>query len=222
MNNSAIKNENLDICSECGGKCCIKCGCDYAATDFSDTTYKGLIKELAVGDKSIVAFFKFKTLPNGKYIAEPFLYLRARNKNRDIVDLVSMKTRCSLLGENGCSYDYEHRPFGGKNLIPVRKRDGDCKPKVPQIDIINTWQEHQQHLRRIVKFYTGVSVEQKIRQDVEQLFFNILQENFDDVDIREKQELRGFVPMLIKAYPEECCSAKARAVKSGLKVYNKI
>ena len=38
-----VKNENLDICRECGGMCCKKCGCDYAVDDFNDKA-KELLK----------------------------------------------------------------------------------------------------------------------------------------------------------------------------------
>lgn len=96
------KNENLDICRQCGGRCCKKSGCDYSAKDFTDLSFKSLCEILSEGKISIVAFIKFKILHNGKNIADPFLYLRARNENRDIVDLVSMKTRCSQLGDDGC------------------------------------------------------------------------------------------------------------------------
>ena len=33
-----VRNENLAICRECGGACCIKCGCDYTVGDFKDRT----------------------------------------------------------------------------------------------------------------------------------------------------------------------------------------
>lgn len=216
------KNENLDICRECGGKCCIKCGCDYSAEDFFDLSYKGILNVLSKGDKSVVAFVKFKTLANGKFIAEPFLYLRARNTNRDIVDLISMKTRCSQLGDNGCSHSYDERPFGGKNLIPVRRENGICQPLVDPYSIVETWRPYQNQLRKVVKQYTGMSVEKRISQDAENLFYDVMSENYQDVSLAEKKDLRNFVPLMVNAFPEEFVKAKARYMTSGPMLINKL
>lgn len=216
-----LKNENLDICSECGGRCCNKCGCDYAIVDFRDRTYKGLLEALAKGDKSIVAALDFKTMPSGKFIATPFLYLRARNTDRDIVDLVSMKTRCSLLNYDGCSHDYENRPFGGRNLIPSRKEDGPCMPDVEPLDYLMAWSPYQKQLRKIVKHYTGMSVEEKVSQDVENLFYDALCRNYKGVHPAEMDELKEFIPLLVRAFPEERQRAVARKNGSELKVFRK-
>lgn len=216
-----VKNENLDICRECGGRCCIKCGCDYSADDFENLSYKGLLEILSKGDKSIVSFVKFKTLASGKFIAETFLYLRARNTNRDIVDLISMKTRCSQLSDNGCSYGYEERPTGGKNLTPVRREEGDCQPLVDPYSIVETWKPYQNQLRKIVKQFTGMSVEKRISQDAESLFYDVMNDNYQDVSLAERKDLKSFVPLLVRAFPTEFVKAKNRYMTSGPKLINK-
>ena len=119
-------NENTEVCKNCGGRCCKKSGCDYWPSDLPDKTYKGILKFLENGKVSIVAMMNFKRI-NGKLCNFPFLYLRERNTGRDVVDLLSMKTPCSNLTEHGCSYTYEERPSGGKNLTP--SKDGLCYPK---------------------------------------------------------------------------------------------
>lgn len=208
-----IKNEDLDICRECGGMCCIKCGCDYAVSDFKNKSYNGLLEELSVGDKSIVAMIDFKTLNNCKFVPVPMLYIRARNTNRDIIDLVSMKTMCSLLMPDGCSHDYEHRPFGGKNLKPVKECEGPCVPVVNPMTILKGWIPYQQQLAKIVKRYTGKSVNEKISEDVEELFYRVLIKDYEGVSEVERFDLKGFVLLLIKAYPDE--------YKRALERYNK-
>ena len=196
MNNES-KNENLDICRECGGMCCIKCGCDYAVSDFKDHSYKALLESLSIGDKSIVSMIDFRTLSNGKFIAEPTLYIRARNVNRDIIDLISMKTRCSLLLGDGCSYDYEHRPFGGRNLKPAMYEDGGCRPIVNPIVYLKEWLPYQKQLGKIVKLYTGKSVIEKISEDVEELFYKCLIKDYVGVSELELIDLNGFVLLLL-------------------------
>ena len=198
-----VRNENLDICRECGGACCIKCGCDYAVSDFKDRTYNGFLQSLSVGDKSIVAMLNFRDLSNGKFIAEPVLYIRARNENRDIVDLISMKTRCSMLSDTGCKYDYEHRPFGGKNLKPVRTSEGKCRPVVSPLLMIEEWKPYQKQLSKIVKRYTSKSVDEKIKEDVENLFYRWLIKDFTGVMPLEYNDLKGFIPLLKRVYPFE-------------------
>ena len=121
------KYENKDYCRNCGGYCCKKSGCDYWVDDFNDKSLKGLLEVLSSGNISIVSLLKFQKLKNEKIVAVPFLCLRARNTDRDIVDLLSIKTTCSMLTENGCSYFLEDRPSGGVNLIPGKSRF-ECRP----------------------------------------------------------------------------------------------
>jgi len=211
---SAEKNEDLDICRECGGMCCIKCGCDYGVGDFIDRTYNSLLESLSMGDKSIVAMIDFKAIGNGKLVAEPVLYIRARNINRDIVDLVSMKTRCSQLGDNGCKYDYDSRPLGGRNLSPSRPENGPCRPVISPMYILDGWIPYQKQLRKIVKHYTGMSVERKIREDVENLFFDMMMKKFEGISPLELEDLQSFVPMLAKVFPSEFSNACEKYKKS--------
>ena len=177
---------------------------------------------LSSSDKSIVAMINFTTLANGKFVAEPTLYIRARNINRDLVDLVSMKTRCASLKDNGCAFDYEHRPFGGKNLKPVRECDGPCEPIVSPLSILEGWKPYQKQLAKIVKHYTGKSVVEKISEDVENLFYRCLIKDYEGVSDAEYRDLKGFVLMLSKAYPDEYKRALDRYKKAPFaRVLNK-
>lgn len=205
-----IKNENLNICRMCGGMCCKKSGCDYSALDFKNASYDTLYKELNKGDKSIVCYMKFRKDTNGNYSYEPFLYLRARNKRRDIVDLVSIKTGCASLLPNGCSFSYKDRPSGGKNLKPVREEDGQCVPLVNPLDIVGTWKNHQKTLKRLVLDFTGMNVEKRIRLEVENFFLEILNEEFDDISPIELEDIKEFSILLAKTFPNELDNANKR------------
>lgn len=213
-----IKNENKDMCKLCGGMCCLKCGCDYSANDFADLSYEGIKRELSVGDKSIVCFMDFKKDVYGKYFAIPFLYVRARNTGRDIVDLISMKKKCAVLIDTGCSHDYEHRPEGGRNLIPCKKLGEPCLPMNDPFDIVKTWQPYQKVLKRIVKEYTKMDFKKRINLDVEDLFYDVLMENYQDVSVLERIELKSFVVMLAQAFPNELHNANVRYEKGKCKL----
>lgn len=216
-----MKNENLDICRECGGMCCKKSGCDYSANDFKNCSYDNLVKELSKGDKSIVCYMRFKEDSLGNLIYDPFLYLRARNNNRDIVDLVSMKSGCASLLENGCSFSYEQRPEGGRNLKPVRPSDGDCRPLINPFDIVKTWKPYQKTLKRIILNFTGKNLDAKIRENVENLFYDILTENYNGISPMEIKDIKNFAILLAKTFPKELHNANERYEKTKLRVLAK-
>lgn len=193
-------NENKEFCKNCGGRCCKKSGCDYWPSDLPDKTYKGILKFLENGKVSIVAMMNFKRI-NGKLCNFPFLYLRERNIGRDVVDLLSMKTPCSNLTEHGCSYTYEERPSGGKNLTP--SKDGLCYPKEDNLQKVLEWSPYQKQLEKIVKRYTGLSIDNKIKEDVVTLLTDINEENFKNVSELEIIDVKRMLPMLIECYKEQ-------------------
>ena len=212
------KIENYDICRQCGGRCCKKCGCDYSTLDFDDLSYKAICEILSEGKISIVSAVTFDKLSNGKTLANLFLYLRARNVGRDVVDLISMKTRCSQLTDSGCSYSYEDRPTGGKSLVPVQ--GGKCYPAEDLHELVKSWIPYQNVLRKVVKRYTGKSVENKAREDVENLFYRVFCDDFDGVMPEELADLRTFVPLLKIAYPDEVKNAYGRYKSHKCNVLN--
>lgn len=194
------KNENLDICKKCGGLCCKKSGCDVWLDDITDKSQNGILDMLATERYSIVALMHFKNV-NGRVCNMPFLYLRARNNGRDIVDLLSMKTTCVNLTSNGCTFSYEDRPSGGKNLIPSEK--GDCKPKEDPLEKIKLYEPYQNLLGKIVKRYTGKSVDKVVRDDVVALIRDIASGNIRDISPLELIDVKRMLPLLAECYPDE-------------------
>lgn len=195
-----IVYENKDICRKCGGFCCKKCGCDYSVDDFESLKVDYLQKLLEEGDISIVSLQHFREI-NGMIINEPFLYLRARNKNRPVVDLLSLKTTCASLLEDGCKFELNRRPKGGVNLIP-QGGVGNCYPLENPLDIIRGWKDHQKTLANLVKRLTGKGVNKKLEEDVYQLVCDVKEEKFDGVSPIEIIDVLGMMPMLQDAYPK--------------------
>ena len=204
------KTEDRTICAKCGGYCCKKSGCDYFVSDFESMKIGYLESILDTGRVSIIASFIFDRLPNNKLISVPLLSLRARNINRGEIDLLSFKTTCASLEENGCHFSLEERPSGGSTLVP--SSDGLCHSNVDRLKELEKWQPYQSVLRRIVKRRTGMTVDGKIREDVENLFYNVLNKNFDGVAKAELYDvLKNMIPMLMEVYPEEYKKARIRA-----------
>jgi len=199
---SITKYEDKEICKQCGGKCCIKSGCDYFVSDFSSMKMEELDKILNTERVSIVASFNFKRLKNQKLVYEVILSIRERNQNRDIIDLLSFKTRCASLTKNGCSYDLEKRPSGGSSLIP--NKDGLCYSKVDRLKELKKWEPYQKILSKLVKKYTNKTVEEKLKEDVETLIYNVLTENYQDSLQVELQDIARMIPLLQECFPQNC------------------
>lgn len=215
--------EDKEICAACGGFCCKKSGCDYAANDFVSINKKRLLEILEEGNVSIVGATNIITLKNGKKICDPFLYLRARNTGRDVVDIFSFKTQCSMLREDGCEYDYTTRPSGGKNLIP-KGLDEDglplCHGAESPLKIALSWKPYQSLLAHAVKRLTGMSVQECFKRDLEEVFYDILTENFKGVSEIEIVDMLANIGQLTSIYPDVYEKARARARKN-LVVLNK-
>lgn len=212
-----MEYENKEICRECGGSCCKKSGCDYYTSDFEVLNKNAILDLLKTGNVSIVSALKFSKTKDGKTIVSPFLYLRARNEDRDVIDLFSMKRQCSMLTSTGCSYDIENRPAGGVNLIPSKER---CTPLLNPMDELNKWTPYQNMLSKIVTRYTGKSVMEVLREDVSTVFCQVLTKDFDGVDEREVAEITSCIQELSLCYPKEYEQAKEKQ-KVSTKIYCK-
>lgn len=144
---------NSDVCSKCGGKCCKKCGCHFSPDDFKDISFESLKKEIEKGYISI-------DYVDGEIILEDFgIYiLRVRNQDMPIVDTGFIRnTHCILLTEKGCKLDYEHRPTGGKLLIPDEKFESHeslrCHSNYDIDDCCHEWKPYQKILCKLVKYF---------------------------------------------------------------------
>jgi len=214
------KVEDRSICAECGGYCCKKSGCDYFVSDFESMKMDYLDSILDTGRVSVIASCVFKRLGNGKLINTPILSLRARNINRDAIDLISFKTTCASLEDDGCHFSLEDRPSGGAALIPCR--EGACYSEVDRLEELKKWEPYQAVLGKLVKRRTGMSVDKKIREDVENLFYNTMNKNVDGVAAAELYDvLQNMMPLLLEAYPEEYKNAKFRISTSSIVLMKK-
>ena len=195
------KIENLNICEKCGGLCCKKSGCDYFVSDFETFKLEYLEERLKEGYISIIASLSFSRANDGKLCITPILSMRARNKGRDIIDLLSMKTTCMSLTSKGCRYTLDERPSGGACLIPSSEEL--CYSTVDRLKELEKWLPHQKVLQRIVKRYTGKTVNAKLREDVLKLFEDLYNKKFDGVSGIELLDIKSMLPYLIEFYPEE-------------------
>lgn len=210
MSKQELKYEDKEICKKCGGMCCKKSGCDYFVTDFESMKLEYLDKVLQTGHISIVSVFDFQRLKNGKLVYTPMLYLRERNTNREIVDLFSFKTSCSSLEKDGCHYDLANRPSGGATLIPGPNKT--CYSEIDRLEEMKKWIPYQKVLEKLVKRYTRMSVDERIRQDVEKVIYNVITENYQDSSPLELKDIASMIPMLKECFPNEYLNAIKKAL----------
>jgi len=208
------KIENKDICKECGGYCCKKSGCDYFVSDLYSVNMDYIENLLDTGRVSIVSALSFVRSKNNKLIPSVILYLRSRNINREDIDLLSFKTTCASLTDEGCFYDLKNRPSGGASLIPsIRENKLCCYSIVNRIDELLNWVPYQTVLHKIVKKRTGMDVYSKLKQDVKNLFYDIINENFQGVAKEELIDVVGMLQPLCEVYEEEYQKALIRKNK---------
>ncbi len=211
--NNIERVENKDICQLCGGKCCKACGCNYASTDFENLSFNSMFEILEKGNISIIASLDFQYTANGIPFAAPTLYLRERNINSDVIDLVSIASRCSSLTDTGCPYSLDKRPSGGAALTP--NYPDVCHSHEMQEAIYASWKPYQNTLRKLVKRLTGKSVEEEIKRCVEELYYKLFTKDFNEYD--SKTSILMYSDMLYDfsmAFPSEIAKAKSRALAS--------
>ncbi len=146
---------NSEICAECGGMCCKKCGCHFSPDDFVDVSFEGLKTELEKGYISI-------DYVSGEMIDQRggFYILRIRNRGAKIVDLEYKRTPCILLTESGCKLGYGERPTGGKLLIPSAEfhnffgeMERNCHSAYTIEDCCMEWKPYQEILGKLVHYF---------------------------------------------------------------------
>lgn len=171
---------NYEMCKKCGGACCKETGCIYLPTDFESLTFKSLVKLLDQGNISI-AGEPYSNLFGNAWSYLP--YLRVRNINSKIVDLVTTGQPCKLLTSNGCSLSEQDRPTLGLLLKPT-VIGGPCDNDFP-LNTVENWLNYSEVLHQLIKYYTGKSL---IDVFVEQMAVKI--KNIENKK-KTKQKLTG-------------------------------
>lgn len=209
MDNDKI--ENKSICAKCGGACCKKSGCGYLASDFSSLSFESLKEKLDEGNISIKAVLYFNSETNS---LQKVLVLKARSVDKEIVDLFSASSQCKMLTPTGCVYPLALRPSLGAFVKP--SLDRNCKiSNKQQIDAVKDWLNYQKVLKRLVKFYTGKSME------------TVYQNQFVEecaVVLAKAKLLRGNIEKLTIAEQEilETINAVQSDMKFELNIANKV
>ena len=158
------------VCAKCG-MCCQMSGCMYFVEDFPSLKFLDLKKKLDEGNISIASRIDVEFRKKTAY-AYPILYLRVRNQDRGIIDLLSPRTKCSLLTKDGCPYPFEERPLGAIMQLPTKNGEKfwDCQTNIEaRIIAVEHWKKYQSVLAKLVKYYTNHSLTEELKLDIAKL-----------------------------------------------------
>lgn len=193
------------ICKDCG-LCCKQGGCGYLPSDFEKMSYGYLKEKLEDGKISIEAQI-VPYIDSEKPSCNISLDLRARNNDRGIVDLISYDSGCSLLKPNGCYYDDKDRPSYDKFLKPDINRN--CKQMIDQKTGLMAWAKHQDTLNGLVKYFSGMTTEERIEEDIKLLKMEMIKRypktfsldknghlNFDNFNVPIDEETLDFLEII--------------------------
>lgn len=164
------RNETPDLCRECGGKCCKRYGCEWSIDDFrrefGEVTKENLISAIKTGIVTIDWWEGDYRRDYGIEYSEDderdeCHFIRSRHTNEPIGTFpTSWGGTCVSLTENGCKFDWEHRPLGGKSLAAQRRKvEGtiryieptiiDCDGLNHKIDFVNEWFPYNDLLEQV-------------------------------------------------------------------------
>lgn len=161
------KIENLELCSKCKGECCQRHACDCLPYDFNHDI--NLIEKALESGKYSIDFARTssrsfisradKTLTLNLYSimrsTDECLYVRPRNQNRPIVDIIHGEENegpCIFWSlEKGCELSYEQRPTMGKMMFP--RPDRKCVSLFSRGVIIEEWKPYTEELYELAKKY---------------------------------------------------------------------
>lgn len=143
---------NEEMCRDCKGVCCKNNDCIYSPQDFEIIEFEYL-KSLIDKGRISISGQPFSIFENTAW--SYLVYLRARNIDSPIVDLMPKGGPCINLDDNGCILKREEMPAFGKTLEPIQI-GGPCKQHFTDKDIMK-WIEYSDTLERLVEYYSNSS-----------------------------------------------------------------
>lgn len=157
---------------------------------------------------SVTGNLTIKRTKDGKPFIEMILALKVRNVGRDEIDLWSIASRCVNLEDNGCYFDITKRPSGGIHLIA--EPHFLCHPDYDLEKELEKWKPYQTLLRKLVKRRTGMTLEAKLRQDIENAFYDLMSNNYPNSNEVAINNALKMTTELMYLYPKEFEKARIR------------
>ena len=151
-------NEDKEICSACGGRCCAMMPGEYHPHDFLITEDKinwKTIKELLEKGEAQIDWWEGDPrddVTDEEYKDQSY-YLRptALDYKKDKVFSPTYGGRCIHLSRNGCKLKFWSRPYQCKMLKPTAALKENCESPISKKDIAIAWLSYGEKLEVIGK-----------------------------------------------------------------------
>jgi hypothetical protein len=163
------------MCKKCGGACCKECGCVYKPSDLKKMSFTYLKEQLNKGKISISGQVAPITKNTWTYLP----YLRARNIDSNIVDLIPTGKPCINLTNTGCILAEEERPAFGLSIKPTII-GGPCRNNSQ--DGFELWLEHSKVLEKLINYYTN--------KDMFNIIINELSKKIITIKYKQKNNIK--------------------------------
>lgn len=173
---------NYAMCKECGGVCCKQNGCIYLPKDFKSLEASEIIKELDKGTISISGQPVNFSMDKWTYIP----YLRARNRDSEIVDLITNGGPCINLTASGCNLSEDNRPSCGL-LVKPTIIGGPCEKIAKNLGM--EWLEYSNVLEDLIKFYTDKNMIDVIVSQISKKIVEIKKKINNDIPLSEMEKI---------------------------------
>lgn len=144
-------NISCSICKKCQGQCCKTSGCGLLPCDVEDMSVEGIKKMLDTGKYSISYIVQLEPVI-------PIASLTSREEGRGRIANSLIRSKCSLLKEDGCTLSEEERPTQALLLIPGENMN--CTELITPRENIDEWLVHQQILEQVILDETGKTLDE--------------------------------------------------------------
>ena len=142
---------NYNTCKECGGKCCKNLACHISPSDLKTISKESIINLIDESGCISIDWWDGDPRKNDKNDNSKTFYLRIRNKDAKVIDAAFGGHPCSLLTDSGCPINFEYRPKGARDLIPVA--DKECKVLYSKQQCAIDWIPYQDILKEVYLYY---------------------------------------------------------------------
>jgi Fe-S-cluster containining protein len=134
-------NENLDICSKCGGKCCNFMPGINHPEDFNNDKEK---MKVALNNNYCIDCWEGGEEENIYYIRP-----RTEKAKNNKVNYSWGRDKCMFLSKyiTKCSLEFDKRPYECKILIPKNNIADICKGPNSKWESANWWKNYQEFLK---------------------------------------------------------------------------
>lgn len=148
------QKENCSICQACAKErpvCCQCLPCYISPHDLKDVSVEGIINLLNSGMVSL-DWYEGGYDEDSKYPmlmddTKPHFFLRMRGAGRQVIDPAFGMTCCALWDKDkGCPIEFEYRPKGARELIPMPQSD-ECDSSYEKDDCAAEWDQYWDNLR---------------------------------------------------------------------------